>query len=74
MVIPAQNNIGSGTALRVTDNGKHAITAVAQAEFKVNFEEGICIFLGTSHTGTAIGSAVIRGFNTAAEQVSITTT
>lgn len=68
----------------IGDNGKHAITlggttvngqpTQAQIQFKTRYEGGICVFTGTNHTGTLIGSATVEGFNKLGGGVGITAT
>lgn len=55
-------------------NNVHAITMHVNVQFTSQYHGGICIFLGTHHTGTLKGSVTVRGFDTAGNQVGITAT
>jgi hypothetical protein len=55
-------------------NGRHYITLDVNATFNDEYHGGICIFLGTNHKGTLKGSATVRGFGAAGQQVDITAT
>jgi hypothetical protein len=72
--VPPQNDIGGFTPTTILENGKHAITIDVNVKYTVHYEGGICIFLGTTKTGSVLGGTIIRGFNTKGEQVNITST
>jgi hypothetical protein len=55
-------------------NGKHSITVEANAGVTTHYEAGICIFTGTTHTGTFTGSTIVRPENTVGESVGVTAT
>jgi hypothetical protein len=58
-----------------TSEPKHALTLGVDVEFDDTYHGGICIFLGTSNKkGFLKGSVTVRGFDTAGNQVDITTT
>ncbi len=63
------------TYTTITLNGKHAITLNSTVGgITAHYEAGICIFLGTSHTGTMNGSATVEAFNGINNPVDITAT
>lgn len=63
------------TYTTVTENSKHALTVDMTVQGKtVHYESGICVFLGTTHTGATTGSFTLKALNTPAEQVSLTAT
>jgi hypothetical protein len=74
ITIPEQTINTGVTYKTITEGGIHAITLESSAEFSTEYHGGICIFTGTNHTGTLVGSATVRGFNTAGVQVPITAT
>jgi hypothetical protein len=55
-------------------NGKHSITMHVAAKFNSQYHGGICIFLGTSHTGELNGSSTVWGEDTLGNPVGITAT
>lgn len=74
MRMPPQTLSGI-TYSTITVNNKHAITLEATVSgITAHYEAGICIFLGTTHTGTMNGSATVRGLNASNEPVDITAT
>lgn len=69
------NNLKGIGYTTVVENNKHAITLTANVTgFTSTFHSGFCILLGTTHGGELVGSATIKGLNTANEQVGITAT
>lgn len=74
ITIQPQTVASAGTVTTILDNGKHALTLNTAAKFNDQYHGGICIFLGTNHTGELKGSATVRGFNTEGKQVNITAT
>jgi hypothetical protein len=61
--IPPKNNILGVAYETIITGGKHAITLKATASgFTTNFEAGFCVLLGTSHTSTLSGSAIVEGW------------
>lgn len=55
--------------------GKHALTVNFKTEsITVHYEAGICVFLGTTHTGKLEGAFVMRGLSPSNEPVNITAT
>jgi len=62
------------TTTAITENGKHAITGDVNIQFSTQYHAGICIFTGTAHTGTIIGSTTIRATDTEGIPVSVTAT
>lgn len=74
MRISPQNNVGQITYTNVEEGGHDAITLDVKAEFDIRFEAGICVFTGTNHTGTLLGSVTAKALDTAGEQVSLTAT
>jgi hypothetical protein len=74
ITVPAQNNIGTLNYTTTTESGVHALTLDVNASFSTQYHGGICIFTGTSHTGTLSGSATVRGFDTNNNPVGITAT
>jgi hypothetical protein len=73
--IPAQKVLTGVTYTRVEEVGKPDwVTLDSNPTFNTQFEGGICVFLGTSHTGTLKGSVTVKGSNTAGEPVSVTAT
>lgn len=74
--IPAQTpHSGGVTYTTTTEINKHAITLNSTVGgITANYEGGICIFLGTSHTYEMTGSATVWGEDTATNRVGITAT
>lgn len=72
--VPPKNNIGGFAFTTITVNGKHAITIDVNVKYTVHYEGGICVFLGTTHVGEALGGTIVKGLNTKGEQVNITST
>jgi hypothetical protein len=76
VTIHPQTNTTGATIKQITNpvTGKHEITGVSNVQFSVT-RHGLCQFVApTLGTGTAIGSATARGFDTEGNQVSITAT
>jgi len=71
--VPPQKTNGF-TPTAITTFGKHAITLDVNIEYTVHYESGICIFLGTKHTASILGSTIIWGQNTEGVPVNITST
>lgn len=61
-VMPGQSNLkGIGYTTYVED-GKHAITATVNVTgITVHFHKGLCVLLGTKHTGSVTGSVTATG-------------
>ncbi|HEX9967611.1 MAG TPA: hypothetical protein VGB06_06670 [Solirubrobacterales bacterium] len=58
--VPAQKGFKGVSYNTVVEGGKHAITAVfTVGNMSANFEEGICVFLGTTHAMAVTGSITI---------------
>lgn len=76
ITIPAQTPAG-GIAYKTdtTAGGKHSITPeITVSNITAHYHGGICIFLGTTHTGTMTGSATLSGTTTEGVPVGITAT
>ena len=59
----------------ILENNIHAITLTSNVSgFSATFHKGVCVLLGTNHTGTLSGSATVKGFNGSNEQKGITAT
>jgi hypothetical protein len=69
-IIP-QNNLSGFTYTPTVESGKPAITLDVSTQFNTQFEGGICIFIGTNHTGTLKGAGTAKGLNTTGEAVGI---
>jgi hypothetical protein len=74
ITIPPQTINTGVTYKTITEGGIHAITLESNAQFTTEYHGGICIFTGTSHTTTMVGSATLRGFNTLGVQEPVTAT
>jgi hypothetical protein len=74
IVAPPQSGITGLTPTTIVANNKHAITVDVNVKYTVHYEQGFCIFLGTKHTATIVGSTIIYGQNTFGERVGITST
>ncbi|HYP56137.1 MAG TPA: hypothetical protein VEQ41_07545 [Solirubrobacterales bacterium] len=73
--VPAQSFGGGVSYGTTTEFGKHAITvATSIGSITAHYESGICVFLGTKHTGAMSGSLTLRGANASGEAVGITVT
>jgi hypothetical protein len=74
--IPEQTVTGVTYTNKVNPTtGKHEITLDATVNgITAYYETGICIFLGTNHTGQMNGSVTVQGFNNEAKQVHVTAT
>jgi hypothetical protein len=72
--IPPQSVKTGTTYTRKEKFLRHLITVDTHAEMTMHYEAGICIFLGTNHTGTLNGSTEIAAYNTNGELVGITAT
>jgi|GEM_PF-640570 len=59
---------------KITENGKPALTFDLTAQLAVQYEGGICIFLGTSHIFNLTGSMVVKGKTTAGTATGIEAT
>jgi len=62
ITIAPQTILGGLTYERVIEEEKYAITLVSKAVFNVQFHGGVCILVGTNHTGTLSGSVTVRAF------------
>lgn len=71
---PPQGNITGLTPTTILKDGKHAITVDVNVKYTVHYEQGICVFLGTKHTASIIGTTIIWGQDTEGKQVGITAT
>ncbi|HYP56110.1 MAG TPA: hypothetical protein VEQ41_07410 [Solirubrobacterales bacterium] len=71
--IPPQTS-GGFTYTSATLNGKHTITVDVNSTYTVHYEGGICIFLGTTHTGSVTGSTIVEATNTEGVPVNVTAT
>jgi len=72
--VPVQT-VNGATYTQVTEENKHAITLDIHAtNITSQYEGGICIFLGTSHSSTMTGNATVWGEDTAGERVHVTAT
>jgi hypothetical protein len=57
------------------ENSRHTLTVTMTVQGKTaHYESGICIFLGTTHSGATTGSFTLEAFNTAGERVHLTAT
>lgn len=78
ITVPAQNLNGvvyHTVVEKVNGVNKHAITlASTVGGITSHFHGGICNLLGTTHVGELNGSATVKGFDTAGNQVNITAT
>lgn len=74
IVAPPQSNITGLTPTTIVTNNKHAITVHVNVKYTVHYEQGICIFLGTKHTASIVGSTIIFGQDTEGNPVNITST
>lgn len=72
-VLP-QFNLSGVHYTTTTENNKHALTVHVNVKFNTQYHGGICIFLGTPHTGEMKGSITLRGTDTEGNRVGITTT
>lgn len=72
--MPPQTVTNAATYTKVESNGKHAVTLDLHATFETQYHGGICVFLGTKQSATMQGSALLVGFNTPGERVSLTAT
>lgn len=55
-------------------NNKHSFTLEVDAPVTEHFESGLCVFLGTNHTGTMIGTSTVWAENTIGGAVGVTHT
>jgi hypothetical protein len=76
MNIPPQEEPRSGVSYTtLLESGKHALTATFTVEkLEVEYEGGVCIFLGTNQTGSLKGSITLKGTDEAGKPVHITNT
>jgi hypothetical protein len=58
----------------VEEFGVHSLTVEMFPEFTTTYHGGICVFLGTSHTATLVGSITLSAINGAGELVNFTAT
>jgi hypothetical protein len=72
-IVPQTINTGI-TYTTVLENNIHAITAHLSIQIATQYQGGLCVFLGTTHTATFKGTLTVRAFNTAGNQVPITAT
>jgi len=62
--VPPQTFSQGVAYTKITEGGKAALTLDLTAQATVNYEGGICIFLGTTHTFNLTGSIILTGKNT----------
>jgi hypothetical protein len=75
ITVPQQFQLTGVKYTTLIENNKHALTVdVTVNNIAVQYHGGICIFLGTNHTGALTGAFRVRGANTAGEPVDITAT
>lgn len=74
ITVGPQNNISGFTYTNIVNGGEDAITLDVNVQYTVQYHGGICIFLGTTHGVSMVGSTVIKGFHTNGERVGITAT
>lgn len=75
ITVPPQTLLKGVKYTTIIEGDKHALTVdVTVGNIAVQYHGGICIFLGTNHTGALTGSFRVRGANTAGEPVDITAT
>lgn len=77
IVVPVQTTINSApnTYTTVTEATKHALTLdIDVRNITGHFEEGLCVFLGTTHKFDMTGSVTVWGENTNGGRVGITHT
>ncbi len=73
--IPGQSNLGWVSYSTVVENGKHALTVNFTVEnIALQYEAGICTFLGTNHKGSLKGSITLKATDTAGNPVNVTVT
>ena len=68
--IPSQ----SLTGVTYTPNGSEITLDATVGGVAAQYESGICVFLGTSHTGAMNGSVTVKGTNTDGSAASISAT
>jgi hypothetical protein len=75
---PTTEHMTQGVAYTTKSNpttGKHELTVDATLKgITAQYHGGVCIFLGTSHTGEMTGSVTLQGTNTEGQQVNVTHT
>lgn len=73
--LPPQTPSGGIAYTGVTESGMDAITAdVTVKALTTQYEAGICVFLGTSHSGTLTGSITLRGETSSGTPIGIRVT
>ena len=73
--IPELTNLSGVSYTTVVENGKHALTADFTVEnIPVQYEAGICTFLGTNQKGAMKGSLTLKATDTAGSPVNLTVT
>jgi hypothetical protein len=71
---PQTMTTGATYTRKTSPTGQHELTVDSKVQFSLT-RHGLCQFVApTTGTGTAIGSATVKGFDTAGNQVSITAT
>lgn len=74
ITVPPQSGLSGQTYTKIVDGGQNAITVDSNVQFSTQFHGGICVFLGTAHTGTLKGSSVITAFDTELNRLGIVVT
>jgi hypothetical protein len=73
--LPPQTFTTGLTYTQVFEDGIHIITVDMNIQFAATeYEGGICVFTGTTHTGTFGGRLTLRAFNTSGTKVPLTFT
>ncbi len=72
--IPEQELKGAVTHTKILINGKHGIEIHVAVKFAATYEGGICVFLGTTHTGTINGAIHLQAKTQAGVQTPLTVT
>jgi hypothetical protein len=60
LTIKDQKGLTGITYTKIVLAGKHAITLNANVQFNVEYHGGLCVFLGTNHTGTLKGTITVE--------------
>jgi hypothetical protein len=74
ITIPPQNTTSGLTYTNITVGGKDAVTVDSNIQLSTQYHGGICVFLGTNHTGTLKGSATLEAFDTELIRIGIVVT
>jgi hypothetical protein len=69
-----QNQTIPGIHYTTVIENRHSLTVDVNLAFADEYHGGVCIFLGTHHTGFLKGSVTVKGFDTEGKQVDITAT